>query len=83
MLSAYHVLIFTDFAPDYAEIASGLNFKEQVGWSMVIFIFVNLVINMGIILREFILEVIDKFRQSRAKALRLKLDKLFMEQKEI
>jgi hypothetical protein len=66
MLSAYHVLIFTDFVPDYAEILPGLNFKEQVGWSMVICLFVNLVINLGIILREFILDVIDKFRQSRA-----------------
>ena len=76
MLSAYHLLIFTDFVPEDSETSSGLNFKFETGWSMIACIVTNLAINFSIISRDFILNVIRFFRTRLIKAMRLKLSKL-------
>lgn len=62
--------------PDDAVIASGDNLKDQVGWSMIACIIANLILNIGIILRELILQVIEKCKNRRTIALRIKHAKL-------
>ena len=54
ILSAYHLLVFTDYVPDDAVTDSGANIKDQFGWSMVACIIGNLLINIAIVLKEVV-----------------------------
>jgi hypothetical protein len=66
------MIVFTDYVPDESLIDSGKNLKTQIGWSLIACIAGNLVINITLILREVILNVIDACKTLRAKAERMK-----------
>ena len=73
------MLVFTDFVPDDAEF-KGKNLINQLGLSFLAIIGANLLINLGIIVRQLLLQVIKYFKKRSYKTLKLKLDEKRKEQ---
>ena len=53
------MIMFTDFIPEESVTDSGKNLKTEVGWSLVACLAANLAFNIGLILKETVLKVID------------------------
>ena len=54
-MSSYHIIAFSFWFPDNATFeGSKLNLKSTVGWSMLLFILTNVIINIVIISKIFV-----------------------------
>ena len=67
LLSAYHMLLFTDYVSDDETTTTGKNLKHELGWSFLAIIGTNLLINLAIIAREVLLKIIKHFRDKKIK----------------
>lgn len=72
LLSAYHMLLFTDYiAIDATFLNTGKNLKHELGWSFLSIIGTNLIINLAIIVREVVLKQKKNFRDKKIKKMTL------------
>ena len=75
LLSAYNMLLFTDFIADDATVLNtGKNLKNKLGLSFLAIIGTNLFINLALIVREVLQVQIKRFRYQKIKILTLQLN---------
>ena len=75
LLSAYNMILFTDFIADDATVLNtGKNLKNKLGLSFLAIIGTNLFINLAIIVREVLQVQIKRFRYQKIKILTLQLN---------